>query len=110
MAFEDVDVGVPADGMVRIAVRASGINFFDALMVAGQYQTKPELPFVPGVEISGVVEAAPAASALKKGDRVAALLDSGGLTRGGYGEGREAAPRAVQPNSDRMSVDHAAAV
>ena len=55
MQFEDVDASAPADGMVRIAIRASAINYFDALMVAGTYQTKPELPFVPGVEISGLI-------------------------------------------------------
>ncbi|OLC24758.1 MAG: alcohol dehydrogenase [Actinobacteria bacterium 13_1_20CM_2_65_11] len=109
MRFEDVDESTPLDGMVRIAIKASAINYFDALMVAGQYQTKPELPFVPGVEISGVVEAAPAASALKKGDRVAALLDSGGLTRGGYAEVGDAAPGAVHPIPDGMPFDDAAA-
>ena len=42
-------------GQVRIAVRAAGINFPDILMVAGQYQLKPELPFTPGVEAAGEV-------------------------------------------------------
>src|SRR5437870_12812840 len=83
MRFEDVDSSAPTDGMARIAIKASAINYFDALMVAGQYQTKPDLPFVPGVEVSGVIESAPAGSKLNEGDRVAALLDSGGLTRGG---------------------------
>ena len=42
-------------GKVRVAVRAAGINFPDILMVAGQYQLKPELPFTPGVEAAGEV-------------------------------------------------------
>jgi NADPH:quinone reductase len=108
MEFEDIDPGAPADGTVRIAVRASAINYFDALMVAGQYQVKPELPFVPGVEISGVVENAQPASGFKKGDRVSALLDSGGLTRGGYAEVADAAPASVQRVADSMSFDDAA--
>jgi len=108
LRFEDVEAGAPADGMVRIAIRASAINYFDALMVAGQYQVKPELPFVPGVEISGVVESAPAGSAFKKGDRVTALVDSGGLTRGGYAEITDATPATVQRLPDAMPFDDGA--
>ena len=37
-------------GEVRVAIRAAGINFPDILMVAGEYQLKPDLPFTPGVE------------------------------------------------------------
>src|SRR5258708_20151213 len=100
MRFEDVDASTPANGMVRIAVRASAINYFDALMVAGQYQVKPELPFVPGAEVSGVVETAPRSAGFKPGDRVTALLDSPGLTRGGYAELSNAAPPSLQPIPD----------
>ena len=109
MRFEDVDPGEPPDGMVRIAIRSSAINYFDALMVAGQYQVKPELPFVPGVEIAGEVMSAPDGSGFKTGDRVSALLDSGGLTRGGYAELADAAPGTVQPIPKEMSFDDAAA-
>ena len=108
MRFEDVDAGEPIDGMVRVAVRASAINYFDALMVAGQYQVKPELPFVPGVEISGeVLDAAPA-SGFKPGDRVSALLDSGGLTRGGYAEVADAPAASVQRIPNEMPFEDAA--
>jgi NADPH2:quinone reductase len=55
-----------------------------------------------------VVQNAPAASGFKKGDRVSALLDSGGLTRGGYAEVADAAPASVQRISDSMSFDDAA--
>ena len=44
------DAGEPAEDCVRIAVRAAAINFPDVLMVAGLYQVKPDLPFVPGVQ------------------------------------------------------------
>ena len=68
MQFEDIDASAPAVGMVRIAIRASAINYFDALMVAGQYQVKPELPFVPGVEISAAAwKPSPAASSRPDG-------------------------------------------
>jgi NADPH2:quinone reductase len=106
--FEEVEPGVPADGMVRIAVRAAAINFPDALMVAGTYQFKPALPFVPGVEVSGEVVAAPPLSGFKPGDRVMALLDSGGLTRGGYAEIADAAPASIARMPAGMPFDEAA--
>ena len=108
MHLEDVEAGEPADGVVRVAVRAAAINFPDALMVAGTYQSKPALPFVPGVEVSGEVIAAPASSGFKAGDRVMALLDSGGLTRGGYAEIADAVPTAVTRMPKNMSFEEAA--
>jgi NADPH2:quinone reductase len=108
MRFEDVEPGDPANGMVRIAVRAAAINFPDALMVAGTYQVKPALPFVPGVEVSGEVVAAPASSGFMAGDRVMALLDSGGLTRGGYAEIADAVPSSVSRMPANMSFEDAA--
>lgn len=108
LSFEDVDPGEPANGSVRIAVRAAAINFPDALMVAGQYQVKPDLPFVPGVEASGEVVSAPASSGFVPGERVMALLDSRGLTRGGYAEIADAAPATVVRIPDGMPFDDAA--
>lgn len=106
--LEEIDPGEPPDSMVRIKVRAAAINFPDALMVAGLYQVKPELPFVPGVEVSGEVIAAPASSRFKAGDRVMALLDSGGLTRGGYAEIADAAPGSVTRMPDTMTYEDGA--
>ena len=108
LRFEDVEAGEPADGLVRIAVRAAAINFPDALMVAGTYQSKPALPFVPGVEVSGEVISAPTSSGFKSGDRVTALLDNGGLTRGGYSQIADAAASAVSPMPAGMSFEEAA--
>ena len=108
LRFEDVDPGEPEDGMVRVAVRASAINYFDALMIAGQYQVKPDLPFVPGSEVAGVVASAPAKSGFKSGDRVMALLDNGGLTRGGYAEIADALPMRIASIPDEMPFDDAA--
>ena len=80
---EDCEVPSPAAGEVLIGVRAVGVNFFDALITAGKYQRKPELPFAPGAELSGEVlalgeladgEDAPRFSV---GDRVLALVDHG---------------------------------
>ena len=109
MRFEEFAEGEPADGMVRISLRASAINYFDSLMISGQYQTKPDLPFVPGSEISGVVINAPAGSGFQPGDRVMALVDNVGLTRGGYAEVADAAPGSVAPMPAKMGFDEAAA-
>jgi len=108
MRFEEFAEGEPADGMVRISLRASAINYFDSLMIAGQYQVKPDLPFVPGSEVSGVVTSAPGGSGFRPGDRVMALLDNGGLTRGGYAEVADAEPVAVNHLPDEMSFEEAA--
>jgi NADPH2:quinone reductase len=59
-----------AAGQVRVAIHAAGINFPDILMVAGQYQFKPELPFTPGVEAAGEVIEVRDASGVNVGDRV----------------------------------------
>ncbi len=108
MRLEEVDPGEPHDGFVRVAVRGAAINFPDVLMIAGLYQVKPELPFVPGVEISGEVLSAPASSGFSAGDHVMALLDSGGLTRGGYAEIADAAPQSVVRMPDEMSFEDGA--
>jgi NADPH2:quinone reductase len=58
---------------VLVDVRAAGVSFPEVLQTRGQYQFKPDLPFVPGSEVGGVVRAAPADSGLQEGDRVAAF-------------------------------------
>lgn len=69
----------PLDG-VRIAVKAAGVSFATSLVVQGKYQRKPPLPFTPGTEVAGIVEAVgPAAQRFKEGDAVFAVLDWGGL-------------------------------
>ena len=70
----------PKPGEVRIAIRAASLNFPDLLIVRGQYQAKPPLPFVPGAEFAGVVEAVgEGVTHLKPGDGVAALAGTGGF-------------------------------
>jgi len=66
-------------GEVRVKVAAAGINFPDILMCAGEYQLKPELPFVPGVEVSGeVIELAEGVGDVAIGSRVIAKMRFGG--------------------------------
>jgi NADPH2:quinone reductase len=76
-----------APGMLAVDVEAAGCNFFDILMVQGQYQVKPPFPFVPGAELAGVVTAVgEGVRGFAVGDRV---LASAGL--GAFAE------RAVVP-------------
>lgn len=80
LALADVPLPVARPGEVLIRVRACGLNFADTLMVAGKYQVKPSLPFSPGVEVAGVVEAlGPGTSRPEIGTRVAAYVGHGGL-------------------------------
>ena len=78
-AIETTDVPEPAcgEGQVLIEVKAAGVNFPDLLLTKDLYQYKPEVPFVVGGELAGIVRAAPAGSALSPGDRVAAISGTG---------------------------------
>jgi len=80
--LELAEVAAPTPGPddVLIAVKATAVNYADALMTAGRYQTKPDLPFSPGLETAGIVAACgPRVTRLKPGDRVMAILAYGGL-------------------------------
>jgi NADPH2:quinone reductase len=75
---------LPATGEVRIGIKACGLNFADLLMMEGRYQDTPTLPFVPGLELSGVIEAVgPDTAALPIGTRVALFSGQGGLAEAG---------------------------
>ena len=79
-AVELVDLPPPsAEGMVSIKVEAAGVAFPELLQTRGLYQVQPDLPFVPGAEVAGVVLDAPEGSGLAAGDRVAALCLLGGF-------------------------------
>jgi hypothetical protein len=70
----------PAGAEVRIRVRAVGINYPDLLIIEDKYQYKPQRPFAPGAEVSGVVDAlGPDAHGFSLGDRVMAMAGWGGL-------------------------------
>ena len=70
----------PKAGEVRIAIKAASLNFPDLLIVQGKYQFKPPLPFVPGSEYSGIVEAVgEGVTHLKVGSAVAAIAGTGGF-------------------------------
>ena len=75
-----VEVDEPDDETrVAIEVAAAGVSFPDLLLTRGEYQMKPPLPFVPGVEVSGRVRSAPHGSGFSVGDRVMAFTMLGGF-------------------------------
>jgi NADPH:quinone reductase len=80
LKVEDVPAPKPAAGEILIEVKATSVNYADALLVAGRYQTKPPLPFSPGLETAGVVAACgEGVTRFAPGDRVMAVLPYGGL-------------------------------
>jgi NADPH2:quinone reductase len=64
---------------VIVDVHAAGVSFPEVLQTRGEYQFKPDLPFVPGSEVGGVVRTAPDGSGLAPGDKVAAFCMLGGF-------------------------------
>lgn len=69
----------PAEGEVEITVKACGVNFADLLLISGRYQVRPELPFVPGMEVAGrITRLGPAVENFEIGDKVAAYVKYGG--------------------------------
>jgi NADPH2:quinone reductase len=78
LVVEDVAAPRLREGAVRLQIHAAGINFADLLLVSGQYQEKPPLPFIPGAEAGGVItEVGAGVSNVKVGDRVMALTGTG---------------------------------
>ena len=88
---------------VRISIKTCGVNFADTLMIAGEYQVRPPVPFSPGLEVSGhVLEVAPGVTHVQSGDRVMAMVSFGGY-----------AEQVVAPGTDVYkipeSMDHISA-
>jgi NADPH2:quinone reductase len=93
LEIHDLADPVAGPGEVVVRVEAAALNFFDTLIIAGKYQTKPQLPFSPAAEFAGTVEAVgEGVTAIKPGERVAGYA--------GYGAAREriavAADRVVK--------------
>jgi NADPH:quinone reductase len=79
LALREVPSPAPGPGEVKVALRARGVSFVDVLTIAGQYQTKREVPFIPGGEAAGeVIEIGAGVQTIAPGDRV--------LVPGGYAD------------------------
>jgi NADPH2:quinone reductase len=82
LELADIDGPTPGRGEAVVRIEAAALNFFDTLIIAGKYQTKPAMPFSPAAEFAGTVESlAPGVTSLTVGDRV--------LGYSGYGAARE---------------------
>jgi NADPH2:quinone reductase len=102
----DLPDPVAIEGQAVVRVRAAALNFFDTLIIAGKYQTKPAFPFSPAAEFAGeVLSVGPGVTAVRPGDRVAGNI--------GYGAAREkiavAADRLVRM-PDGLDFERAAGV
>ncbi|MCK9515159.1 MAG: NADPH:quinone oxidoreductase family protein [Ottowia sp.] len=80
LTWKELPMPAPGPGQVRVRIQAASLNFPDSLIVQGKYQFKPELPFVPGSEFAGVVDAVgDNVSNLQPGQAVACLSGTGGF-------------------------------
>ena len=94
LELAEVDPPVPSARQILIETAATAVNYADAIMVAGNYQTKPPFPFSPGLETAGTVLACgDEVTRFRPGDRVMALLHYGGM-----------AEQAVAEESDTWAV------
>jgi len=96
----EVDEPTVGDGQVLIDVEAAGVVFPDLLLSRGEYQMKPDLPFLLGSEVAGTVRDAPDGSGFSAGDRVAAMP-----VLGGFATAVAASTELVFPLPDAVSFD-----
>jgi NADPH2:quinone reductase len=105
LKFEDVEVPAPGPGQALVRHRAVGLNFVDIYVRSGVYPA-PSLPYTPGTEGAGVVEAVgPNVNEVRVGDRVAYV----GGPLGSYSEARVMPARALVKLPDKIDEKTAAA-
>ena len=80
LTLDEIDAPLAGPGQVVVAVKACAINFPDTLMIRDMYQFKPQRPYAPGGEFSGVIESVgEGVTQWKVGDRVIGMCGNGGL-------------------------------
>ncbi|KAK2491488.1 hypothetical protein MC885_000538 [Smutsia gigantea] len=103
----DVVVPRPKDHQVLIKVHVCGVNPVDTYIRSGTYSRKPLLPYMPGADVAGVIEAVgDNVSAFKKGDRVFTTS----TVSGGYAEYALAADHTVYPLPEKLDFQQGAAI
>ncbi|MBP7649439.1 MAG: NADPH:quinone oxidoreductase family protein [Phenylobacterium sp.] len=102
--LKEIETPEPRAGEVRIKVRAAAVNFPDLLQTRGEYQHKPALPFIPGMEIAGEVEAlGEGVTQFQIGDAVV-----GGARIGGFSEYAVTPAAILRPKPANLSFSQAA--
>jgi NADPH2:quinone reductase len=105
MELREIPSPTPGKEQVAIAVKACGVNFPDALMLADKYQFRPNLPFPPGGEVAGVVKAlGEGVAGFKVGDRVAVSIGHGGFAEEVLADARRCVPMAPSVDFDVASA------
>ncbi len=107
LSLDDTPLPEPGPGQLRIRVRAAALNFADDLLCQGSYQIQPELPFTPGLEVAGEVDAIGRDVSLRPGSRVSAIP---ALPHGGLAEYALADQENVYQIPDSLSDSDAAAM
>jgi len=80
LQWQELPTPTPGPGEVLVEIKAASLNFPDLLIVQNKYQMKPELPFVPGSEFAGVVQAlGEGVTHLLVGQSIACLSGTGGF-------------------------------
>jgi NADPH2:quinone reductase len=106
LVVEELPDPKPGPGQVALEVKAAGVNFPDVLIIQGKYQFKPELPFTPGNELSGVVIAlGDGVTGFKVGDKVIAFTATGA-----FAQQIVVPAHALMPMPPGMDFDTAAAI
>src|SRR5581483_3165929 len=107
MKLEEVADLTPGAGQVLVRVKAAGVNPVDTYIRSGTYALKPSLPYTPGMDGAGTVEAVgPGVSGVQPGDRVYIA----GSASGTYAELALCEPWQVQPLPERVTFAQGAAV
>ncbi|QDI90515.1 NADPH:quinone oxidoreductase family protein [Salicibibacter halophilus] len=107
LALEELEKPEREEGQVLIKTQTAALNFFDILLCQGKYQEKPPLPFTPGAEIAGTVEAADSGSDFQVGQKV---LARPALPNGGFAEWVSVPEASVFRVPESMSFQEAAAM
>lgn len=107
LELAELPIPEPKAGEVLVKMEAAALNFFDILQCQGKYQEKPDLPFTPGAEISGVVERVGEGVSVSPGQRVLATPQ---LPGGGLAEWAVVKEEGVFPIPESLSYSEAAAL
>ena len=109
MKLQDVPHPAPGPGQVVVQVKAVGVNPVDTYIRSGTYVRKPNLPYTPGTDVGGVVEAVGAeVTRVKKGDRV--YTNGTAIGYGAYAEATLCDSAQVHPLADHLSHAQGAAI